>query len=160
MTRSLDSGAILLARIALAALFLWGGEMKLTGFENFVAYLHSANVPLAAFAASLSMAIDLTGGLFLVLGLVTRPLAVIMAIYTVATAILGHDFWNIAEPALHHDMAVHFWKNVSIAGGFLLLRVTGAGYFSVDRMRAAQRMGTAASRPRRERFASANLTDE
>jgi putative oxidoreductase len=31
---------------------------------------------------------------------------------------------------------VHFWKNVGIAGGFLLLTVTGAGRISIDGARA------------------------
>jgi putative oxidoreductase len=50
----------------------------------------------------------------------------------VATAVLGHDFWNVVDPALQRDMVIHFWKNIGIAGGFLLLFVTGAGRLSVD----------------------------
>ncbi|MCA3847461.1 MAG: quinol oxidase, partial [Burkholderia sp.] len=33
------------------------------------------------------------------------------------------------------DMVIHFWKNVAIAGGFLLLFVTGAGGASIDALR-------------------------
>ena len=40
MTRPVDSGVILIARIALAVLFLWGGVMKLLGYAGFVSYLH------------------------------------------------------------------------------------------------------------------------
>jgi putative oxidoreductase len=94
MMRSLDSGVILLARIALAVLFLWGGVTKLAGYADFVAYLHSAGVPLVPIAAPLSTGVDLTGGLLLVLGLKIEPLAVVMAAYTVATGILGHDRWS------------------------------------------------------------------
>lgn len=45
MTRSVDSGVIFLARLALAALFLWGGVMKLLGYGDFVGYLRGMNVP-------------------------------------------------------------------------------------------------------------------
>lgn len=147
MTRSLDSGVILLARIALAVLFLWGGVMKLAGYAGFVAYLHSANVPLVPIAAPLSLAVDLTGALLLILGLKVKPLAVVMAVYTMATGIFGHDFWNVRDPVMHHDMAVHFLKNVSIAGGFLLLLVTGAGQYSIDRIRAAARIRSLTCHP-------------
>jgi putative oxidoreductase len=150
MTRSLDSGVILLARIALAILFLWGGVMKLTGYEGFVAYLHSAGVPLAPVAAPLSTATDLIGGLFLIVGFRIQSLALIMAVYTVVTALYGHDFWNVVDPVMHHDTVVHFWKNVGIAGGFLLLGVTGAGRISVD-ARAMQRSGSFARHSARTR---------
>jgi putative oxidoreductase len=151
MTRSLDSGVILLARIALAVLFLWGGAMKLAGYEDFVAYLHSAGVPFVSIAAPFSTALDLIGGLFLVVGFKIQPLALVMAVYTVATAILGHDFWNVVDPVMRHDMDVHFWKNIGIGGGFLLLHVTGAGRISIDNARAGQRMGSLTSHPSRPR---------
>ena len=136
MTRPVDSGVILIARLALAVLFLWGGVMKLLGYAGFVGYLHSKGVPFVQIAAPLATAVETLGGLFLVLGFKIRPLALIMAVYTVATAILGHDFWNVTDAVVQHDMVIHFWKNIGIAGGFLLLFVTGAGRISIDGARA------------------------
>lgn len=136
MTRPVDSGVILIARLALAVLFLWGGVMKLLGYAGFVGYLHSKGVPFVQIAAPLATAVETLGGLFLVLGFKIRPLALIMAVYTVATAILGHDFWNVTDAVVQHDMVIHFWKNIGIAGGFLLLFVTGAGRISIDAARA------------------------
>jgi putative oxidoreductase len=139
MTRSVDSGVILIARIALAVLFLWSGVMKLTGYAGFVGYLQSKGVPFVSIAAPIAVAVETLGGLFLVLGFKIRPLGIVMALYTVATAIIGHDFWNITDAALQHDMVIHFWKNIGIAGGFLLLFVTGAGRISIDGARAPRR---------------------
>jgi putative oxidoreductase len=82
--------------------------------------------------APIAVAIEALGGLFLILGFKIRPLGIVMAIYTLATAIFGHDFWNSTDPAVQHDMVIHFWKNIAIAGGFLLLYVTGAGRLSID----------------------------
>lgn len=136
MTRPVDSGIIFLARLALAVLFLWSGVMKLLGYAGFVGYLQSKGVPFVQIAAPFATAVEVLGGLLLVIGLKVRPLALFMAVYTVAAAVLGHDFWNIVDPAVQHDMVIHFWKNVGIAGGFLLLFVTGAGRLSVDGARA------------------------
>ncbi|CAG4887688.1 DoxX family protein [Paraburkholderia saeva] len=136
MTRRFESGVIFIARIALAVLFLWSGVMKLVGYAGFVGYLQSKGVPLVQIAAPVAVAVETLGGIFLVLGLKTRPLGIIMALYTVATAIMGHDFWNISDAALQHDMVIHFWKNIAIAGGFLLLFVTGPGRISIDGARA------------------------
>ncbi|MFL9960141.1 DoxX family protein [Paraburkholderia sediminicola] len=136
MTRPVDSGIIFIARIALAVLFLWSGVMKLLGYAGFVGYLHSKGVPFVQVAAPIATAIEALGGVLLIVGFKVRPLALLMAVYTVAAAVLGHDFWNVADAALQRDMVIHFWKNIGIAGGFLLLFVTGAGRFSVDGARA------------------------
>jgi putative oxidoreductase len=132
MTRPVDSGIIFIARIALAVLFLWSGVMKLLGYAGFVGYLHSKGVPFVQIAAPIATAVEALGGVLLIVGFKVRPLALFMAVYTVATAVLGHDFWNVVDPALQRDMVIHFWKNIGIAGGFLLLFVTGAGRLSVD----------------------------
>ena len=136
MTRPVDSGIIFIARIALSVLFVWSGVMKLLGYAGFVGYLHSKGVPLVQIAAPIATAVEVLGGLLLIVGFKMRPLALLMAVYTVATAILGHDFWNVIDPAVQRDMVIHFWKNIGIAGGFLLLFVTGAGRLSVDGARA------------------------
>lgn len=136
MTRPADSFVIFIARIALAVLFLWGGVMKLLGYAGFVGYLHSKGVPFVQIAAPVATAVEALGGLCLIVGFRIRALGLIMAAYTVATAVLGHDFWNVTDPALQRDMVIHFWKNIGIAGGFLLLFVTGAGRFSIDGARS------------------------
>lgn len=117
MTRSVDSGVIFLARLALAALFLWGGVMKLLGYGDFVGYLRGMNVPFPQFVAPAVVAIEALGALLLIVGYKVKPLALLMAVYTIATAMIGHNFWDATNPAVQHEMVIHFWKNVAIAGG-------------------------------------------
>lgn len=136
MMRAADSLLIFVARVALAVIFLWGGAMKLIGYAGFIGYLQARGVPYAHAGAPIAVAIELLGSLALVFGIRTRAVGLVMAVYAVVTAILGHDFWNVTEAALQQDAAVHFWKNIAIAGGFLLLVVTGAGRLSIDAMRA------------------------
>lgn len=62
----------------------------------------------------------------------TRPLAVIFIFYTLGTAVIGHHYWDMTGDAVLPNM-INFWKNVSIAGAFLLLAVTGPGAISLDR---------------------------
>lgn len=136
MTRPAESFIVFIARLALSILFLWGGAMKLLGYAGFIGYLHTKGVPYAQIAAPVAVAVELLGGIAIVLGMRTRAVAFLLAVYAIATAVLGHDFWNVADAALQQDAVVHFWKNVAIAGGFLLLTVTGAGRASIDGMRA------------------------
>ena len=135
MTRSVDSGVIFFARLALAALFLWGGVMKLLGYSDFIGYLHGLNVPYPQVMGPVVVTIEALGGLLLIVGYKVKPLALLMAFYTIATAMVGHNFWDATDAAVQHDMVIHFWKNVAIAGGFLLLFVTGAGGASIDALR-------------------------
>ncbi|HLX03539.1 MAG TPA: DoxX family protein [Trinickia sp.] len=136
MTRPVDSGVIFIARLALSVLFLWSGVMKLLGYAGFVAYLQAKGVPFVQVGAPIAVAIEVLGGLFLVFGFKIRPLGLVMAAYCIVTGVLGHDFWNATDPAMQHDLVIHFWKNVAMAGGFLLLFVTGAGGISIDGARA------------------------
>ncbi|HEY1610156.1 MAG TPA: DoxX family protein [Paraburkholderia sp.] len=136
MMRSADSLIVFVARVALAVIFLWGGAMKLIGYAGFIGYLQTRGVPYPHASAPIAIAIELLGSLALVFGIRTRAVGFVMAVYAVVTAVLGHDFWNVTEAALQQDAAVHFWKNIAIAGGFLLLIVTGAGRLSIDAMRA------------------------
>jgi len=59
----------------------------------------------------------------------TRPLVLLLALYTLGTALIGHLFWTMEATARN---AINFYKNISIIGGLLLLYVTGAGRYSVD----------------------------
>jgi putative oxidoreductase len=58
-------------------------------------------------------------------------MAILLALYTFATALLGHHFWNMEGPARAAG-EINFFKNVSIIGGLLLLYLTGAGRYSID----------------------------
>jgi putative oxidoreductase len=139
MARPIDSGVIFIARIALAALFLWRGVVKVLGYPAFMGYLHVKGIPFAEIGAPIATAVEVIGGLLLVIGFLIRPLAIVMAVYTVIAAVLGHDFWNMVDPVMQRDMVIQFWKNIGIFGGFLLLFVTGAGALSVDAARAPRR---------------------
>jgi putative oxidoreductase len=141
MARSVDSGVILIARLLLATLFLWGGAMKLLGYAEFVAYLRGLGVPFLQVTAPAVVAIEALGALLLIVGYRVKPLALGLAAYTIVTAMIGHNFWDATDPVVQHDMVVHFWKNVAIAGGFLLLFVTGAGSISIDGLRRTQSYG-------------------
>jgi len=136
MMRSADSLIVFVARIALAVLFLWGGAMKLMGFAGFVAWLQARGVPYPQVAGPVAIAIELLGSLALVFGIRMRAVGFAMAVYVVLTAVLGHDFWNVTQAAQQQEAAIQFWKNLAIAGGFLLLMVTGAGRMSIDGMRS------------------------
>ena len=125
-------GVLLLARLLMMVLFVTAGVSKLTGFAGTVAYFVHDGVPMPALAAAIAVVMELVVGLAIVVGLWTRPLALLMAVYTLGTAILGHHFWTFTGMDRLQN-TIHFFKNISIIGGLLALYVTGAGRFSIDR---------------------------
>jgi putative oxidoreductase len=123
--------ALLAARVLLVLLFVMFGWQKLIGFAVTEARFGEIGVPLPMAAAMVAVVMELGVGLAILVGLATRPLAVLLAVYTLATAFLGHPYWTMTGAAQSGAM-INFYKNVSIMGGLLALYVAGAGRYSVD----------------------------
>ncbi|MCJ8523773.1 DoxX family protein [Enterobacter hormaechei] len=123
---------LLIARIAIVVLFIIFGYPKLTGFSGTVQYMTSLGAPMPMLAAIIAVVMEVPAAILIVLGFFTRPLAVIFVFYTLGTAVIGHHYWDMTGDAVLPNM-INFYKNVSIAGGFILLAITGPGAFSLDR---------------------------
>lgn len=123
---------ILIARLLLMVLFVMSGWGKLTGFEGTVSYMTSIGAPVPTVAAAVAVVMEFFVGILLILGFYTRPLALLFALFVLGTALIGHQYWGMMEPERSINM-IQFYKNLSIVGGLLLLAVTGAGRFSLDK---------------------------
>jgi len=122
---------ILAARLLLAALFLIFGWRKLTDFSGTVSQMVQLKAPAPVLAAGIATFMELPVSFAIAVGAFTRPLALLMFLYTLGTALIGHRFWT-ANDAERVDSMDSFFKNLSIMGGFLLLFVTGPGKYSID----------------------------
>ena len=123
--------ALLLARVLLCVLFLIFGWAKLTDFGATVGYFTHAGVPHPGLATIVAVIMEFFVGVLIVLGVLTRPLALLLALYTLGTALVGHPYWTMTGPE-QLDAEINFYKNISIIGGLILLYVTGAGRYAVD----------------------------
>ena len=130
--------ALLIARIALAAIFLYSGHGKLTNPAGFSTYLVNHGFPggVSYPMALLAGAVEALGGLAILTGFYTRYAALLLAAFTLVAALIGHRFWEIGDAAQRGNQLIHFWKNIAMIGGFLALYVGGAGAFSIDARRA------------------------
>lgn len=118
----------LAGRILLAAMFLLAGLNKITGYAGTVGYMESVGVPGALLPGVI--ALEVLGALAIIVGFQTRLVALALAGFTLAAALLFHA--NFADQI----QMILFLKNVSIAGAFLLLAANGAGSLSLDARRA------------------------
>ena len=113
----------LAGRILLASLFLLSGLNKLGAYAATAAYMSSAGVPGVLLPAVI--AIEVLGALAIILGWKTRIAGTVLAGFSLLTAFTFHN--HFADQI----QMIMFLKNVSIAGGLLLLAVHGAGPISV-----------------------------
>lgn len=126
-----SNSAILLARILLIWLFVMYGWSKLTNFGTTEAYMSHVGAPFPVLAAIIAVFMEFFAGLAILAGLFTRPIALLLVLYTLGTAFIGHHYWTMTGEAQYAN-EINFYKNISITGGFLLLYVTGAGRFAID----------------------------
>ena len=118
-----DAGA-LIGRVLLGAIFVWEGFAKATAPTGTIGYFAQLGLPLPSLAYVVSVAVELVVGLLFVVGFLGRSSAMILAIWCIATAIAGHR--NFSDP----DMVIHFYKNVSMCGGFIYAALLGPGLYS------------------------------
>ena len=121
----------LAGRILLALIFVISGYNKLVGFDGTVGYIASKGLPLPQLAAAAAIAIELIGGILLVIGWQTRWAATAIFLFMIPTTLIFHAFW--AAPAANLQMeTIQFMKNLCIMGGMLYVMAFGAGPFSFD----------------------------
>jgi putative oxidoreductase len=128
----MNASLSLLGRVGLALIFVISGLSKVSGYAATQQYMDSMGVPGALLP--LVIALELGGGFVILAGAFTRWVAIALALFSIAAAALFHA--NFADQM----QAISFWKNVAIAGGFLLLAANGPGALSLDALWARRRV--------------------
>ena len=124
--KKFEDVGLLLARILMPILFITAGWGKITGYAGTQQYMEAMGVP--GFMLPLVILLEFGGGLAILFGFLTRFTALFTAGFTILTAFLFHS--NFAEGVNQ----LMFMKNLSIAGGFLVLGLVGPGAYSLDRL--------------------------
>ncbi len=134
MFNTLQNPLTLVGRLLLAALFLPAGISKIGGFAGTAGYIASKGLPLPEVGAAIAIVVEIVGGLALIAGFGTRLAALALALFTLVATFIFHNYWGVpAEQVMGQQ--INFWKNISIAGGFLVLAAFGPGAFSIDAKR-------------------------
>lgn len=113
----------LIARILLSAIFISAGFGKITGYAGTEAYMQQHGLPGMLLPAVI--ALEVLGGLAVLLGIGARYAGLALAVFCLAAAAIFHN--NFADQA----QMTNFMKNVAMAGGFLLLFANGSGRYAL-----------------------------
>ena len=101
----------LVARILLAAIFISAGLSKLSGFDGTVGYIASKGLPIPVVLAALTIALEIFGGIAVVIGYKARVAGFLLAGFSVIAAFIFHNFWAVpADQAYIQN--IMFMKNL------------------------------------------------
>jgi putative oxidoreductase len=114
-------------RVLIATLFVLAGWGKISAYAGTQAYMQHAGVPGSLLP--LVILLELGGGLAIIVGLYTRPVALLLAGFSIIAGLLFHG--GSPDP-MQQSMLL---KDIGLAGGFLFLVANGAGRLSIDARR-------------------------
>ncbi len=120
-----------IGRLFLSMIFIFSGFTKITGYADTAGYMESMGVP--SMLLPIVIAVEILGGIAILIGFKARLVAILMAGFSIVSAILFHQFW-IDESQMNP-----FMKNIAMAGGFLMIFAHGAGAYAVDDRHVATR---------------------
>jgi putative oxidoreductase len=122
--QTLQSLSAPIGRILIALIFVFSGIGKIGQYAGTQAYMDSVGVP--GFLLPAVIALEILGGLAIILGWHTRLAAFLLAGFSLLSAILFHS--NFGDQM----QMIMFLKNLALAGGFLMIVSHGAGPYSID----------------------------
>lgn len=135
---------LLVGRVLLAAIFIVSGLAKFGDIAGTAGYIASVGLPAAMPLAVLAAIFETLAGLAILAGFFTRHAAWLLAAFCVFTAFVFHggaiampDFPDAANAMLTQFNQVMMMKNLTIAGGLLVLSIAGPGAWSLDARRGS-----------------------
>lgn len=115
----------LLGRVMLALIFVLAGVGKISDPVGTVGYMQSVGLPSILLWPTI--ALEVLGGLAIIVGYKVRYAAIALAGFSVVSALLFHN--NFADKM----QMIMFMKNIAMAGGLLLLATSARTAFSLEK---------------------------
>ena len=127
----ISNSLALVGRLLMAVIFIMAGISKISGFTGTAGYIASVGLPMPEALTAATIVLEVVGGLALVVGYRLRLFAVLLAGFTLLAGLFFHNFWAM-PPEVQHIQQIMFMKNLSIAGGLLIIAAFGGGAWSLD----------------------------
>jgi len=127
---AMEAWILLLARCALAAVFLVSGIHKTLCYQKAVVEFREARVPLISIFLPATIALHILASCSIILGLYARESALLLAVFTVIATLRVHCFWRMrgAQRLARSRIAM---AHLAVVGGLLLLAVAGPGPYTI-----------------------------
>lgn len=117
---------MLLGRILASALFIQAGYSELIELDGTIGYFEALGLPLPWLTVWGVLAVELIGGIALLIGFQTRIAAAVLGLFAIAAGAIGHsDTADIVQLQM-------LMKDIAVGGGLFYMAIHGAGQLSVD----------------------------
>jgi putative oxidoreductase len=123
---------LLIARLLLAAMFLFSGYTALSDMEGTAAYFAGLGMPLPSLVTIATGVFEIAAGLLLVVGFQTRLAAAALALFSIVATVMGHYGQGGGDPMMTFMHTQMLLKDIAVAGGLIVLALHGSGRLSVD----------------------------
>lgn len=117
---------LLIGRILFALVFVASGLSHLAKVEAMAGFAKFKKVPAAKLSVLVSGVLLIAGGLSIILGVYADLGALAIAVLLVLMALKMHDFWAVSDAQAKQTEMTNFMKNISMAGGALIMFAIGA----------------------------------
>lgn len=114
-----------IARACLSAIFILGGFGALMEPGQRVKALSNVGLPESETLVRINGLAMLVGGICLLLGILPRLTALMLAGTLIPTTLAGHAFWKETDEKARMMHQIHFLKNVGLLGGLILVSEVG-----------------------------------
>ena len=124
-----------LGRLLLSLIFVASAAGKLSDWQSPAKMMAEKGVPAVDALLSIAIALEIFGGVMVLLGFHARVGALALLMFLVPVTLIMHNFWTIEEVPARMEQMINFMKNVSISGGLLMVLALGPGPLSIDSLR-------------------------
>jgi uncharacterized membrane protein YphA (DoxX/SURF4 family) len=112
---------LVIGRVLFALIFVASGINHITKAEHMTGYAQFKKVPAAKASVLLSGVLFLLAAASLILGVYADLGALVLAVLLVIMAVMFHNFWTQTDPQQKQMEQIAFFKNISMAGGALVM---------------------------------------
>ena len=122
----------LIGRIFISSVFLFSGVNKIFSYDSTVSWMEGYGVP--GFLLWPTIILEILLPVFLIIGFKTQISAFLLAIFSIATALIFHfDLSNQTQ-------LIALLKNFGLAGGFIFIAINGPKDWAVDKTKKYVRL--------------------
>lgn len=117
---------IFTGRLLIASLFILGALNKIMNYGSVLESMNTVGLPVVDILLPLTIILELFGGLFVLIGKKYHvEAAIVLAVFTLLTNLVFHNFWAMSEPVRSTELSL-FFKNIVVIGA--LLYIAGIGF--------------------------------